>query len=89
MGVRPSGRPYWSQADIEQWIQDSPLPGCPYCGVKLKRLDIHLVRKDPQVPRDREVIDDWHQAMDRTTPPASIPGSITVSTTGDPAVLPG
>lgn len=35
MGVRPSGRPYWSRAGIERWIEESPLPGCPFCGVKL------------------------------------------------------
>ena len=68
MGAWPSGRPYWSRADIERWIEDSPLPGCPYCGVKLKRLDIHLVHKHPLVPRDGQAIDDWHQAMDRKMP---------------------
>ncbi len=83
MGVRPSGRPYWSRADIERWIEESPLPGCPYCGVKLKRLDIHLVRKHPQVPRDGQVVDDWNQALDRAMPRASTPTPSTGSTTPD------
>ena len=81
MGVRPSGRPYWSRGDIERWIEDSPLPGCPYCGVKLKRLDIHLVRKHPLVPRDGRAVDDWHQAMDRTMPRAPTSAASTGSST--------
>lgn len=83
MGVRPSGRRYWSRADIERWIEESPLPACSYCGAKLKRLDIHLLRKHPQVPRDGQVVDDWNQALDRAMPRASTPTPIAGSTTPD------
>ena len=86
MGVRPSGRQYWSRADIERWIEQSPLPGCPYCGVKLKRLDIHLVRKHPQVPRDGQAVDAWNQALAQAMPWAPTPPPSTGSTTpGDGA----
>ncbi len=83
MGVQPSGRPYWSRADIERPIEESPLPRCPYCEVRLKRLDIHLVRKHPQLPRDGHVVEDWHQALAHAMPRASTPTLSTGATNPD------
>lgn len=57
--VIASGWPHWLRADIERWIDESPLPACPYCGVKLKRLDMHFPGKHPDTPRGNEVVDAW------------------------------
>lgn len=44
-GHRPGGWPYWDAGDIQRWLEESPLRRCPICQARLKRLDVHLLRR--------------------------------------------
>ncbi len=44
-GHRPGGWPYWDAGDIEDWLEQSPHRRCPICQARLKRLDVHMLRR--------------------------------------------
>ncbi len=44
-GHRPGGWPYWDAGDIQDWLEQSPHPRCPICQARLKRLDVHMLRR--------------------------------------------